>query len=190
MTDNDKSVSETLRSGDAASAEQLLPLVYDELRNIARRQMRREAQGHSLQTTGLVHEAYLRLVKPGEESEDDWKGQVHFLAAAAQAMRHILVDRARARGAAKRGGDLRRVEFLDAANITLDDVPPELLDLDEALTKLAVESPQKAELVTLRFFSGLTMKEVAAVMGISINTANRHWAYARAWMLVAMEQES
>jgi RNA polymerase sigma factor (TIGR02999 family) len=185
--DDYESVRAALEGGEEASAEQLFPLVYEELRRVAHRHMRGEARGNSLHTTGLVHETYMRLVKPGSQGESQWKGKEHFLAAASQAMRRILVDRARARGALKRGGDRQRLDFLDVVHLSFDDVPPELVELDEALTQLAQEAPEMAKLVSLRFFSGLTLKEVAAAMCISTNTADRHWAFARAWLLAAME---
>ena len=165
-------------SGDTEAARSLLPLVYDELRQLAARRMAKEAAGHTLQATDLVHEAYLRLVGPREQT---WEGRAHFFAAAAEAMRRILIDHARAKGAVKRGGALRKVQ-LDASRLTLGDVPVELLDLDESLGKLAQEDPAKAELVKLRFFGGLTLNDAARVLGISPATADRHWSYARAWL--------
>ena len=189
MVDDFESIQAAIAAGDAGAAERLLPLVYGELRRIAHQHMRREAPGHSLHTTDLVHEVYLRLRGPEGKDDADWKGRAHYLAAAAQAMRHILVDRARARGAAKRGGERRRLDLIDLGEIPIDDVPPEILDLDEALTRFAEESPEKAELVSLRFFGGLTLKEAGAVLGNSSTTADRHWAFARAWLLAAMEGE-
>lgn len=172
-----------IESGDAQAAEQLLPVVYDELRKLAARRMRQEASGHTLQATELVHEAYLRLVGPdggkpvGEKAK--WHGRRHFFAAAAEAMRRILVDHARSKRAAKRGGSRRRLP-LDAADLTIDSPPDELLDLDQALARLASEDPVKADLVKLWFFAGLTLKEAGAVLGLSPSTADRYWAYARA----------
>jgi RNA polymerase sigma factor (TIGR02999 family) len=193
MPEDDLStIQAAIDAGDAEAAERLLPLVYDELRRLAHQHMRREAPGHSLQTTALVHEAYLRLLGPaGREgrSSGEWKDQAEFLAAAALSMRRILVERARAKGRIKRGGGRRRLDLLEVADLAVDDVPAELLDLDEALTRLAKVAPQQAELVSLRFFGGLTLKEAGAVLGISSTTADRQWAFARAWLLGAMEGE-
>ena len=161
------------------SAE-LLPLVYDELRRLARRKMQREPSGHTLQATALVHEAYLRLIHPGDASAK-WDGRGHFFAAAAEAMRRILIDQARQHGQLKRGGGARPVH-LDEVEATSDLPDDELLALDEALRQLALEEPAKAELVKLRFFAGLTVDEAAQVVGISSSTAERHWRYARAWL--------
>ena len=189
MADDLESIQAAIASGDAQAAEQLLPLVYDELRRIARRQLRGEAGGNSLNTTGLVHEAYLRLNGSESHGPVNWNGQGHFLAAAAQSMRRILVDRARARAALKRGGDRRRLELLDLAQLPLEDVPDEVLELDEALARLSKIDPSKAELVSLKFFGGLTLKEAAAVLGLSMSTADRHWAFARSWLQSAMKGE-
>jgi RNA polymerase sigma factor (TIGR02999 family) len=132
-----------------------------------------------------VHEAYLRLVGPEGEAGRDWDSRGHFFAAAAEAMRRILIDRARARGAVKRGGSAKRL-VLDPEMLMLDAVPAELTDLDEALGRLEVEDPQKAALVKLRFFGGLTLKQAAAALGLPATTADRHWAYARAWLYQAL----
>lgn len=157
---------------------QLLPVVYDELRRLARLHMSDERKGHTLQATALVHEAYLRLIG---NASPQWHGRGHFFGAAAEAMRRILIEHARARSAIKRGGQHERVD--------LDEFPPivlpvnhadDLLALDEALTKLAAEAPDKAQLVKLRFFSGLTLEEAAEAMGISVRTAKRYWVYAKA----------
>ena len=174
-----------IEQGDPRASQDLLPLVYDELRGLAARRMRGEASSHTLQATALVHEAYLRLV--GEQAGHDlkWEGRGHFFAAAAEAMRRILIDHARAKGASKRGGSGRKLK-LDAADLTLDDVPAELLDLDAALATLAREDAVKADLVKLRFFTGLSLKDAAAVLGISHTTADRYWAYARAWLFHEM----
>jgi len=173
-------ILDAIDRGDAGASERLLPLVYDELRSLADRRLAQES-GHSLQATALVHEAFLRLVGPEEAAPIQWDGRGHFFAAAAEAMRRILIDRARARGAVKRGGGAQRIR-LDPDLLTLDAVPPEIIDLDEALTKFAREEPDKAQLVKLRFFAGLTLRQAAAVQGISLTTADRHWAYARAWL--------
>jgi RNA polymerase sigma factor (TIGR02999 family) len=168
-------------NGDTEAATSLLPLVYDELRKLAAQRMAKEAAGHTLQATALVHEAYLRLVGPDRGSEPGWGSRGHFFAAAAEAMRRILIDHARAKGAVKRGGSRRPLQ-LEASQLTLGSVPAELLYLDESLEKLAKEEPVKAELVKLRFFAGLTLDEAAKVLGISPATADRHWSYARAWL--------
>ena len=172
--------------GDLTAAEQLLPLVYEQLRQDARVRMGGERHGHTLSATALVHEAYLRVVGPNKAA---WAGRGHFYAAAAQAMRRILVDHARAKGARKRGGRARRIA-LDQSMLTLDDVPGELLDLEDALTRLEQEDPGKAQLVTLRFFGGLTMDQAAAALGLSPATADRHWAFARAWLYDALRDDS
>ncbi len=172
-------ILDRISSGEAdeAAAAELLPLIYGELRRLAEARMAGEKPGQTLQATALVHEAYLRLV--GDELS--WDGRAHFFGAAAEAMRRILIDRARAKGTAKRGGSWRRVA-LDPAALTLDEVPAELLDLDEALERFAAEDPLKARLVELRFFGGLSMAEAAGLLGISTATATRHWAFARAWL--------
>jgi RNA polymerase sigma factor (TIGR02999 family) len=164
---------------DKHSAERLLPLVYEELRRLASRRLKREAPGQTLQPTALVHEAYLRLV--GKDSDRRWEGRGHFFAAAAEAMRRILVDRARDRRRLKRGGGLGRVD-LDSAAASLEDPGDELIDLDEALTELGREDHLCARLVNLRFFAGLTQAEAAELLGLPRRTADRHWAYARAWL--------
>ena len=148
---------------------------------LADARLARERAGQTLQATELVHEAYLRLLGAGEQSGQQWDGRAHFFGAAAEAMRRILVDRARARGAEKRGGSWCRVS-LDLSKISLDAVPGELVELDEALTRFKNEEPEKAKLVELRFFAGLSMEQAASMLGISIATAGRHWAFARAWL--------
>lgn len=178
-------VIEAIDHGDRAAAAELLPLVYAELRDLAAQRLAHERPGQTLQATALVHEAYLRLLGPQGRSAHGWQGRGHFFAAAAEAMRRILVDRARARGAVKRGGGLRRLT-LDPDAVLLEPVPAEVLDLDEALTRLAAEDATKAELVKLRFFGGLTLEEASAALGISPTTADRHWAYARAWLFDAL----
>jgi RNA polymerase sigma factor (TIGR02999 family) len=164
---------------DKERAERLLPLVYDELRRLASRRLRREAPGHTLEATALVHEAYMRLV--GGDPARRWEGRDHFFAAAAEAMRRILVDRARNRRRLKRGGAMGRVD-LDSVSIGLDSPGDELIDLDEALTELGREDPLCARLVNLRFFVGLTQAEAAELLRLPRRTADRHWAYARAWL--------
>ena len=164
-----------------SAAEQLLPLVYDELRKLAAQKLANEKPGQTLQPTALVHEAYLRLV--GSQSEDaqlpTYKDRGHFFAAAATAMRRIIIDTARRKKTRKRGGAFQR-QPLEA--IAAPEADEEMLALDEALDKLAVQDPAKARLVELRYFAGLTGEQAAAVLGISPTTADRHWAYARAWL--------
>jgi len=174
-----------IERGDDNAIERLLPIVYDELRRLAQHQMNRERSDHTLQATALVHEAYMRLV---DRPEPDWPSRRYFFAAAAEAMRRILIDRARAAGAAKRGGRHRRLR-LDQDPLASGELSGELLDLDEALTKLSAEDAQKAELVKLRFFAGLTMDEAASALGISAATADLNWRYARAWLFRAMSPE-
>jgi RNA polymerase sigma factor (TIGR02999 family) len=165
--------------GDPHAAEQLLPLVYDELRRLAAQKLTQEAPGQTLQATALVHEAYLRLVN-GDEARH-WDNRGHFFAAAAEAMRRILLNRARDKKRLKRGGDHKRVN-LDQLAVVDDASDDDLLALDESLEKLARESPACAELVKLRFFAGLTLEEAAAALGLARRTADRLWAFARAWL--------
>ena len=167
------------QTGDSQAAAALLPLVYEQLRRLARQHMRRERPEQTLQATALVHEAYLRLI--GDGSGGSWDGRWHFFAAAAEAMRRILVDSARRRCRLKRGGNGRRVD-LDQADLTINDPPEELLDLDDALDALAKVHPEKAALVKLRYFAGLTQEQAAQAGVISVATADRHWAFARAWL--------
>lgn len=174
-------VLDAIEEGEAGASEALLPLVYTELRKLAARRLARETPGQSLQATELVHEAYLRLVGPEHRPGGRWDSRAHFFAAAAEAMRRILIDRARAKGALKRGGNPKRLR-LDLDALASDELQAELLDLDEALEKLAAEDPGKAQLVQLRFFAGLTLEEAAGMLGISPATADRHWSYARAWL--------
>lgn len=168
-----------IEQGDQHAAEQLLPLVYAELRKLAAARLDHEKAGQTLEATALVHEAYLRLVgKPGEQK---WDGRGHFFAAAAEAMRRILVDRAREKGRNKRGGQLQRfnVDAIDLATLV---TPDQLLVIDEALTRLAASDPVAAKLVELRYFAGLSVEQAAKVAGTSTATAYRHWNYARAWL--------
>jgi RNA polymerase sigma factor (TIGR02999 family) len=161
--------------------------VYDELRRLAARRLAREKPGQTLQATALVHEAYLRLVKPG--ANDSWEGRGHFFAAAAEAMRRILVNRARDRNRLKRGGDRERIDLdLDAVpGVTKDE---ELLALDEAIEALEKHDAACAKLVSLRFFAGLTQEQSAQALGISRRTADRHWAYAKAWLFDRLKADS
>jgi RNA polymerase sigma factor (TIGR02999 family) len=173
--------------GDPLAGEQLLPLVYDELRKLATQRLAREKPGHSLQATALVHEAYLRLV--GAEQAQHWDGRGHFFAAAAEAMRRILVESVRRKKRKKRGGDGERAP-LDQIEMALPPPDDDLLALDDALTRLAAERPEVAELVKLRFFAGLTMDEAAETLAISPATAYRQWNYARAWLFRALSEKS
>ncbi len=166
--------------GDSRAAAELLPLVYDELRGLAAAKMANEKPGHTLDATALVHEAYARLA--GGQS---FESRSHFLRAAAQAMRRILVDHARARNAAKRGGQARRAE-LDSNHPAIAPADAKLEALDEALCRLAVDYPSQAELVQLRYFAGLTLDECAQALGVSSRTADTWWAFARAWLAVAL----
>jgi RNA polymerase sigma factor (TIGR02999 family) len=184
-------ILDAIRSGDAPAAEALLPLVYDELRRIAAAKMAQQAPGQTLQATALVHEAWLRLaVKPGasEGGEGDparFQDRRHFLHAAAEAMRHILIDRARRRQRLRHGGGGARVEFDDA--IAAPEPDAVLLDLDEALGELAKLSPERAEVVRLRFFVGLEEREIAQVLGLSERTVQRQWSFARSWLFAHIE---
>ena len=168
-----------IEQGDPSAAEQLLPLVYDELRKLAAQKMAQEAPGQTLQATALVHEAYIRLVDV--EKAQHWDSRGHFFAAAAEAMRRILIDNARRRRARKRGGDLRR-EDLEQAEIAAPVASVDLVMLDEALNRLSQTEPEAAEVVKLRFFAGLTISEAAAVQGVSARKIDGLWAYARAWL--------
>lgn len=176
-----------ISSGDDQASARLLPLVYEELRRLARARMAAERNGHTLQATALVHEAYLRLIG---DAAPRWDGRRHFFSAAAEAMRRILIDHARTKNAAKRGGQRQRLELDSGAEP--ESPPLELVDvlaLDEALAKLALEAPAKAELVKLRYFGGLSLDEAADAMGISLATAKRFWVFARAWLFKELQSE-
>jgi RNA polymerase sigma factor (TIGR02999 family) len=173
-----------VEQGDPRAAEELLPLVYDELRKLAAQRLAQEQPSQTLQATALVHEAYLRLV--GAESLPSWNSRGHFFAAAAEAMRRILVNRARDKRRLKRGGARQRVD-LDQAELCCEGQELDVLALDEALARLAREQPACAELVKLRFFAGLTQEESAHALGVTRRTADRYWAYARAWLFHALE---
>jgi RNA polymerase sigma factor (TIGR02999 family) len=175
-----------IEQGDPQAAERLLPLVYDELRRLATQKMVQEKPGQTLQATALVHEAYLRLV--GVQKEQRWDNRGHFFAAAAEAMRRILINRARDKKRGKRGGERRRVD-LDRIEIALDTSDEQLIALDEALSQLAVEDPDAARLVNLRFFAGLTLKDAAVSLGLAPRTAERQWAYARAWLYARLRPD-
>ena len=169
--------------GDPHAAEQLLPLVYEELRKLAAAKLAQEKPGQTLEATGLVHEAYVRLV--GTEKEQRWDNRSHFFAAAAEAMRRILVENARRKKRSKHGGDRQRIDF--DSRIALDPEPDDLIALDEALSRLATEDAPAAELVKLHFFGGLAIEQVATVLGLSRASAYRLWAYARAWLRAEIE---
>lgn len=179
-------ILQRIDGGDASAAGQILPLVYDELRKLAAAKLAREAAGQTLQPTALVHEAWLRL---GGEAQPDWKNRAHFFAAAAEAMRRILIENARRRRAVRHGGQLEKL----SANATGFDVAApgadeELLLVHEALDALAAEDPRKAELVKQCYFVGLTLEEAAEVVGLPLRTAERHWAYARGWLAAEIER--
>jgi RNA polymerase sigma factor (TIGR02999 family) len=176
-----------IEQGDPSAAGELLPLVYDELRQLAAQKLAQEKPGQTLQATALVHEAYLRLVDV--EQAQTWNSRGHFFAAAAEAMRRILVENARRKQALKRGGGQAR-QALDELAIAAPEVADDLLALDEALSQLAVADSQAAELVKLRYFSGLTIKQAAELLGISPRTADFLWVYARAWLLQKMQGEA
>ena len=172
-----------LRSGRLESLDRLLPLVYEELRAMAHRQLAARGRGGTLQTTALVHEAYLKLV---DQSQADWRDRAHFLAVASIAMRHVLVDRAKARVALKRGGEFRRITF-DEQEIGVDDQPDALVQLDEALERLGEVGPRLVRVVECRFFGGLTEDEIAEALGLTVRTVQRDWAKARMMLRRALE---
>jgi RNA polymerase sigma factor (TIGR02999 family) len=176
-----------IEQGDPQAAEQLLPFVYEELRKLAASKLAQEKPGQTLQATALVHEAYLRLVDASKIQS--WDSRGHFFAAAALAMRRILINRARARKREKRGGERHRVDLDQLENAT-DSSDEQLIALDEALTELAAEDPDGARLVNLRFFAGLTLKEAAHFLGLSQRTAERQWAYARAWLYARLREDA
>jgi RNA polymerase sigma factor (TIGR02999 family) len=173
-----------IEEGDPSAAEQLLPLVYDELRRLAAQKLAQEKPGQTLQATALVHEAYVRLVDV--ENVQRWDSRGHFFAACAEAMRRILVDSARKKKRQRHGGGRRRVDLQEAVSLA-DSSHDDLLALDEALTRLAAREPAKAELVKLRYFAGLSIDEAADLMRISRTTAKRYWAFARAWLLAEID---
>ncbi len=177
-----------IEKGDPHASEQLLPLVYDELRRLAAEKLAREQPGQTLQATALVHEAYLRLL--GGNKTQDWDGRRHFFAAAAEAMRRILIDRARHKQTGKAGGGRRRLDIDDIEPILDEENGDRLLALDEALRQLEAADPRKANLVKLRFFAGLTAEQAAAALGVSTSTAEKDWAYARSWLRVAIDRMS
>ena len=172
-------ILQRMESGDAQAASELMPLVYNELRKLATARLAQEKPGHTLQATALVHEAYLRLV--GEKGQSNWDNRGHFFAAAAEAMRRILVDAARGRNALKRGGALARQE-LQESQIIAPEIKVDLVALDEALTRLEQADADAARLVKLRYFAGMTMEEAAEALDISVRSAYRTWDYAKAWL--------
>jgi RNA polymerase sigma factor (TIGR02999 family) len=172
-------IIEAAQNGDPNAAGQLLPIVYDELRRLASQRLSQERPGQTLSATALVHEAYLRLV--GAENTQLWQNRGHFFAAAAEAMRRILLNRARDKKRLKRGGDRERID-LEHIQLAMETDDVDLIALDEALAKLAAEDDAAAQLVKLRFFAGLSMREAAEVLGMAQRTAERQWAYARAWL--------
>jgi RNA polymerase sigma factor (TIGR02999 family) len=176
-------ILESIQGGDPKASEELLPLVYEELRKLAASKMAREGQEHTLQATALVHEAWLALI--GDENVK-WEGRAHFFGAAAEAMRRILINNARKRRAPLHGGGQQRLDIqeIELAGAKKDD---EMLAVDEALEKFALHDPVKAELVKLKYFAGLNNEEAAAVLGVSEPTVKRYWAYAKAWLLASIE---
>lgn len=170
---------EAASQGDPQAASQLLPIVYEELRQLAARQLAREQPGQTLDATALVHEAYCRLV--GDNPRQPWNSRGHFFAAAAEAMRRILVENARRKQRIRHGGDWKRVPLTDE-QIAVETEDDRLVAVDEALERLAAEEEQVAQVVKLRYFAGLTIEQTAEALAISVRTANRHWAYARAWL--------
>ena len=177
-----------LGNGNTHASERLLPLVYDELRRLAKQKMARESPEHVLQPTALVHEAYLRLV--GEEEPQQWDNRGHFYAAAAEAMRRILIEAARRKAGLKHGGDRKRVPLLDDVSVDEAVAPDALLALNEALERLKLEDLDSFNLVMLRYFGGLTIEDVASALAISERTAKRHWSFARAWFKRELGEEN
>lgn len=182
-------ILETIGRGDAQATDRLLSLVYDELRHLAAQKLAQEKPGQTLDATGLVHEAYLRLFDGNGQERGErqhWDGRAHFFAAAAEAMRRILIENARRKRHVKYGGDRQRVDLLDE-DLAIHDAPDELLSLDAALAKLTVEDPAAAQLVKLRVFTGLSIEQAGELFGYSRATAYRHWNYARAWLRCEIE---
>lgn len=175
-----------IEQGDARAADELLPLVYEELRRLAAQKMSQEKPGQTLQATALVHEAYIRLIGSDDR---DWSGKTHFFAAAAEAMRRILIENARRKHCLKRGGTLQKIDFEDA-NIATESASEDIVALDEALSKLAREDPVKADLVKLRYFAGLTIEQAANILNISRATADRYWSYSRAWLFDEINKDA
>jgi RNA polymerase sigma factor (TIGR02999 family) len=182
------SILSAIDQGDPHAADKLLPLVYEELRKLAAQRLAQEEPGQTLQATALVHEAYLRLVD--KEQAPHWDGRGHFFAAAAEAMRRILIDQARRKQRPKHGGGRKRVDLNEGLSLDVPADDDDLLALDEALARLTLEDPSKAELVKLHFFGGLTLEDAGRILSISPRTAKRHWAYARAWLYAAIRDGS
>jgi len=174
------------RNGDQEALNTLIPLVYEELHRVARRYLRHERPNHTLQTTALVHEAYLRLV---DENDGNWRNRAQFIVVASQLMRHILVDYARNHNAAKRGGNFARVSF-DEQMIVTENKGPDLMELDEALNRLATIDPEQSRVVELRVFGGLTVEETAEVLAVSPRTVKREWSMAKAWLHRQLSRQS
>jgi RNA polymerase sigma factor (TIGR02999 family) len=177
-------IPERIESGDVRAADELLPIVYDQLRRVARRQLAHEAQGQSFQTTDLVHEAYLRLVG----SDQEWKGRGHFLAAAAEAMRRILVERARKKRRIKHGGQYARVLLSDSM-ASCGPSPDEVILVNDLVDSLGKQHPLEAQIVKLHYFAGLSISEAGRAIGVSSSTAHTHWTFARAWLHEAIRDE-
>jgi RNA polymerase sigma factor (TIGR02999 family) len=177
-----------IEDGDPSASDQLLPLVYEELRKLAAAKMSDEKPGQTLQATALVHEAYLRLVDGAQHQ--GWDGRAHFFAAAAEGMRRILIDRARHKATRKAGGERHRIDLDDIEPVVEEENSDRLLVLDDALRQFEAEDPRKANLVKLRFFAGFTVEQAADALGISISTAEKDWAYARSWLRVTMDNKS
>jgi len=186
VSDQTLALRELITSDGRKSAEQLLPLVYDELRALARSRMAREAPGQTLQATALVHEAYLRLIG---NADPGWNGRGHFFGAAALAMRRILVEQARRKARIKHGGGKQAIELSDAI-LAIDPPGADVLAIDEAISRLEKEDPRKGKIVNLRYFAGLTVKEAAVALGLSVGTLEREWRFIKAWLQVELGRES
>lgn len=183
-------VLQEIGRGDAHASAKLLPLVYDELRRMAASRMAREAAGHTLQATALVHEAWLRLSGPGDQAGPAWQNRAHFFGAASQAMRRILIDKARQRSRLKRGGGAQQRVELDELNLAKAAPDEKLLLIHEALNALEIENPERGRVVVMKFFGGLTNNQVAESLGISERTVNRHWLCARTWLFLRLQKET
>lgn len=179
-----------IREGDADAPQRLLPLVYEELRALARARMARLTPGQTLQPTALVHEAYLKLLTPADDGQTPWESRAHFFGAAARAMRNILVDAARRRNADKRGGDAQRLPLDDDAARLIEAPATDILALDEALDELEHADPRAHQVVMYRFFAGLSEEQTARVMDVSTRTIRREWAYARSWLRTRVEGDN